>query len=193
MSAHEQASRKSNNSKGFAGLSSMVSDVKPPQPTVDTPREAKPKAASTEAKGESGTTQRTDGASTGLYQSNQPVDTGWWKAPAAIAVVLAVLWVLAHSDDSSNVRPTEERPPVGRYQVLTGAQLRWCAAESIRITAQETIVNQYDDDAVNRFNYYVEDYNSRCGNFRYSGRSWTNAQAEIDKYRYVIEAEGRAR
>lgn len=90
-------------------------------------------------------------------------------------------------------RPTEDRPPVGRNNVLAGAQLRYCVAEQIRVDAAEKVVNNYIETHVDRFNAMVGDYNSRCGEFRYRQGSLQGAERAMEPYRSQLEQEGRGR
>ncbi len=90
-------------------------------------------------------------------------------------------------------RPTEERPPTGRNNVLAGAQLRYCVAEQIRVDAAEKVVNNYIEAHVDRFNAMVGDYNSRCGEFRYRQGSLQSAERAMEPFRVQLEQEGRSR
>ena len=60
-----------------------------------------------------------------------------------------------------------QKPAIGRNQVLGVAQIRYCKTEKIRIEAFESVINNAYDHEVDRFNGIVNDYNSRCGEFRY--------------------------
>jgi len=51
--------------------------------------------------------------------------------------------------------------------VLGVAQIRYCKTEKVRIDAFENVINNAYDHEVDRFNRIVNDYNSRCGEFRY--------------------------
>lgn len=90
-------------------------------------------------------------------------------------------------------RPTEERPPIGTNNVLNYAQLRYCLAEDIRIGAAQTVVNNYIESDVDRFNAMVADYNSRCGQFRYRRGSLESARSDVERLRLTLQAEGRRR
>ncbi len=52
-------------------------------------------------------------------------------------------------------------------------------------------LNTYVETDVNRFNAMVQDYNSRCSDFRY--REGTLESGEAERRRYILEAEGRRR
>ena len=83
---------------------------------------------------------------------------------------------------------------VGVDQVLYGPQIRYCVHEKIRLDAAERVVDSYDGDSVDRFNAMVNDYNSRCGSFRY--RAGTLEPIEREKQNQYVasfEAQGRSR
>lgn len=90
-------------------------------------------------------------------------------------------------------RPTEDKPPVGRDNVLSSGQIRYCLAEKVRIDAAEGVINNYIAADVNRFNGYVHDYNSRCGAFQYRQGALESARRDIEPYRGQLQAEGHSR
>jgi peptidoglycan hydrolase-like protein with peptidoglycan-binding domain len=90
-------------------------------------------------------------------------------------------------------RLNEDKPLVGKNNVLTTAQIRYCLAEKIRLDASEAGVNKYVDSEVERFNGYVGDYNGRCGEFRYRQGELESARVDVEPYRDQLEAEGRNR
>ena len=90
-------------------------------------------------------------------------------------------------------RPSESKPSVGRNNVLSIAEIRYCLAEKIRLDAAETVLNNYSDSDVDRFNAYVNDYNSRCGEFRYRQGALESARRDVNPYSSQLQAEGRGR
>lgn len=140
-----------------------------------------------------------------------------------IVAVIGVIWLVNQSDDNSSSRstyspppsstsvaptparqqpaaqpqapsrPVEAQPSIGRNNVLSTAQIRYCLAEKIRLDAAETVLNNYADSDVDRFNGYVNDYNSRCGEFRYRQGALESAQRDVEPYRSQLQAEGRSR
>ncbi len=90
-------------------------------------------------------------------------------------------------------RPTEERPQEGKNLVLAVAQIRYCLAEDIRIEASKNAINDRSDDQINRYNMTIEDYNSRCGQYRYRTGALESARRDIEPYRTRLQAEGRSR
>ncbi len=91
-------------------------------------------------------------------------------------------------------RPIEDKPPIGRNNVLTSAQIKYCLAEKTRLDAAETVINnKYVDSDLGRFNKYVRDYNSRCGGSSYQADTLENAQRDVEPYRNQLQAEGRSR
>lgn len=214
---------KNKNAAGFAGLSSLVSDVEidtdapnpasaPPVSAKQEPPEEEQNSATNAKQG--GQTQPT--AQT--YQApTQPSDNSGWKWVLGIGAVIAVIWIAGsgnknqsspYSYSSSPSAPSysppaatpaapsrlsEELPPVGTNNVLSGAQLRYCLAEDIRLESAKTAVNNYIDSHVDRFNGMVSDYNSRCGQFRYRKGTLESARSEVERYRADLQAEGRGR
>jgi len=90
-------------------------------------------------------------------------------------------------------RPNEEKPPVGSNLVFSTAQIHYCLAEDIRMESAKSVVNNYVDSDVDRFNAMVADYNSRCGSFRYRSGALESARQEIEQYRSQLQSEGRSR
>lgn len=90
-------------------------------------------------------------------------------------------------------RPSEEKPPVGTDLVLSVPQIRYCAAEDIRLDAAKGVINNYVEAEVDRFNAMVADYNSRCGQFRYRRGALESAKSDIENVRALLQTEGRNR
>ena len=147
-----------------------------------------------------------------IYQSPaQPSggsSTGKWLL--GIAVVIGLIWLVNQSDSNRSSRPaystgtsstsvtpasrpTENKPLVGQNNVLSTAQLHYCLAEEIRLDAAKTVLNNYSTSDVNLFNRYINDYNSRCSNFRYRPGTLKSARRNVELYRGQLQAEGRSR
>lgn len=56
---------------------------------------------------------------------------------------------------------------VAQGAVLSIPEIRWCKRRQIDLEAIEGILNEERQKEVNAYNGIIEDYNSRCGNFRY--------------------------
>ena len=211
--------------KGFAGLSSMVSDVD--DVVVSTPKQSQkatsePTSKQSAEKSQQAKQTQTRPASQTYQEPAQPSggsSAGKWLL--GIAVVIGLIWIANQSDNNrpskptyypgtpstsrapagqpaiaqpqASSRPSESKPSVGRNNVLSTAQIRYCLAEKIRLDAAETVLNNYSDSDVDRFNGYVNDYNSRCGEFRYRQGSLESARRDVDPYRSQLQAEGRGR
>lgn len=182
--------------KGFAGLSSLVSDVDttPPAPAPKKePAAAAPSAghpSSQPAQPQPQPSQRQ------TYQEPAQPSSGGssgGKWVLGIAAVMGVLWLIGQSDKNTTSpapaysppahstapsyapppqpqapsRPVETKPPVGQDLVLSREQIRYCLAEDIRIDGAKSALNNYIDADVDRFNAMVGDYNSRCSSFKY--------------------------
>lgn len=90
-------------------------------------------------------------------------------------------------------RFTEAMPSVGTNNVLNSAEIRYCIAESIRIDGANSAVDNYDQGSVDRFNRMVNNYNSRCGQYRYRSGALESAKSAVEPYRSSLMAEGRRR
>lgn len=181
--------------KGFAGLSSLVSDVDTSPPAAKKePAIATPSAACQAQQSAQPQPQSPEAASNTYQEHPQP---SFWssegKGLLGIAAVIGVLWLIGQSHKSTTSpvvahtppaqsaapsytppaqlqapsRPVETMPPVGQNLVFSREQIRYCLAEDIRLGAAKSAVNNYIDADVDRFNAMVADYNNRCSSFQY--------------------------
>jgi hypothetical protein len=88
---------------------------------------------------------------------------------------------------------TEQVPPIGTKLSLGPAEIRYCLSEDIRLEAARLVVNAYSESRISRFNAMVNDYNSRCGSFRYRSGTLESAKADVERNRSALEAQGRSR
>lgn len=188
--------------KGFAGLSLMVSDV---DAAVTHAEEERPEPTPNDAPaGGSGPAPQPasepEPSREPYQQAAQPAggsSAGKWLL--GIGAVIGVIWLLSESGNTyypsaqPPSRPTEERPPVGTNLVHGPAQLRYCLAEHIRLDAAQGALNNYEASDVGGFNAMVVDYNSRCGEFRYRRSSLESAKSDVERFRQMLESEGRSR
>jgi hypothetical protein len=239
--ATEEENGKQDKGKGFAGLSSMVSDVEATIASIPKPRaESAENASPSNHQSREANRKEQHRPATQPYEApTQPSrgsSAGKWLV--GITLVVGLFWLISElgnnrtfnpaSSPSSSpspsvvpappsgfvtldpreldaveqpattqsevpIRPNEEVPPVGRNHVIFAAQIRYCLAEKIRLDAADTVLNNYSDSEINRFNAFVDDYNSRCGEFRYRSGALERARRDIEPYRGQIQAEGRGR
>ena len=78
------------------------------------------------------------------------------------------------------------KPPVGRNNVLSVAQIRWCLREGIRIETLRSLTTT--NAKVDQFNAIVVNHNSRCGSFRYRRGTLERARREVEQMRSQIVA-----
>ena len=225
VNVDNEEEKKQEDGKGFAGLSSMVSDVddvvegapKQSQKTHSQPPPEQPAPKSTQQ-----TQKTTTKPASQTYQTPAQPSGGssGGKWLIGIAVVIGLIWLANQSDNNRPSRstyspgsststtpasqpsiaqpqvpsrPSESKPSVGRNNVLSIAEIRYCLAEKIRLDAAETVLNNYSDSDVDRFNAYVNDYNSRCGEFRYRQGALESARRDVNPYSSQLQAEGRGR
>lgn len=85
---------------------------------------------------------------------------------------------------------SETPPPRYGSEALNKAQLRYCLKQSERISAARDFA--YTATQQGRFNAAVDDYNERCGQFRYSVSDKADVDAEILLERSRLSEQGRA-
>lgn len=116
--------------------------------------------------------------------------------PAAPAPDAAALAAQAAADAASAASATDESPPpVGSGLELEASQVRYCTFEKARLTALQGMVSDTNSAAIDGFNARVNDYNARCGSFRYRPSDLDAAQAVAvrDADRITAEAQTIAR
>ena len=212
--------QKKGKGRGFAGLSSLVSDVDttPPPAAKEEPAASAP---STERPAPQAAKPQPSQPHQTYQEPAQPSSSGssGGKWVMGIAAVIGVLWLIGQSDKSPTSpspaysppaqtatpsysppsepqapsRPQESMPPVGQDLVFSTAQIRYCLAEDIRLEGAKSVINNYIDSDVDRFNAMVADYNSRCGSFRYRSGALESARRDIEPYRSQLQSEGRSR
>jgi hypothetical protein len=101
------------------------------------------------------------------------------------------LYNVLKSDETPSL--TESKPAVGRGLVLNASQIYYCLAEGARIDANKLTMNNYETSSLYKYNFTVDDYNSRCSEYRYKDYSMDLAKKAFNANRYIIESEGRGR
>ena len=247
--ALEEEHKKKGDLKGFAGLSSMVTNVDLTSAKDSKPPQRAKSVTSTEGTRTSSRPTNEESAKPASQANQSPSPTrskysGPMVAIVFVVVVYVLMWAIfgSHKEQSYNAsnspsdkpsslapastpipvqipaakvsvpskvvvpvekpsaaktvatsRPTEIQPSVGRNNILSVAEIRYCLAEKIRLDAGETVIDNYVASDVDRFNRYGTDYNSRCGEYRYRVGVLESAQADVEPYRAQFQAEGRIR
>lgn len=130
---------------------------------------------------------------------SETLPSGLAKIAVAAAGFAGVVWLSSIPNQQSPAlivtKPTsvEDVPPVSTGDAFSRSQIRYCLSEEIRIEGARSALDQYRPHEVDRFNRMVDDYNGRCGNFRYSSGSLDNLRTEVEADRIRLQAEGAAR
>lgn len=82
---------------------------------------------------------------------------------------------------------------MGTGLVLSSPQIRYCLSEDIRLEAMRQYSNVYSQRAIYAFNLAVNDYNSRCGSFRYRSGALESVRRDVEAKRGELHAQGAAR
>lgn len=125
----------------------------------------------------SSTSPRINPPSSTSPRINQPAPATSVPAPAAAPAVPTLEY---------------ERPPVGRDLALSVSQIRYCKREKIRLEAIDAVINAKSNYEIDRFNALVEDYNSRCANYRYRRGDLERVEREIGSLRSSIIAAAQS-
>lgn len=205
----EEQGKGESKGKGFAGLSSLVSDVDatPPPAAKKEPSGATGASTNTGPSPPQAAQPQPQPSPRRTYQEPPQPSPGFsgGKWVLGIAVVIGGLWLVSEANKKPSSpaptpqrlqvqsRPEETKPPVGQSLVFSTAQIRYCLAEDIRIEGAKSVLNNYSNSEVDRFNAMVDDYNSRCGSFRYRSGALESARRDIEPYRSQLQADGRSR
>jgi uncharacterized membrane protein (UPF0127 family) len=93
------------------------------------------------------------------------------------------------SSPNTSTAPTIVRPPTGTDLQFTQANLRYCALQSAMFDAARPLIAT--ETALQAFNAYVDDWNSRCSSYQYRKSDKSTVDAEVANQTTAIE--GRAR
>lgn len=209
--------QKKEEGKGFAGLSSLVSDVDTTPPPA--PKKEPAAAAPSTGRPAPQPTQPQPSQRQTYQEPAQPSSgSSGGKWVLGIAAVIGVLWLIGQSKKNTSSpassysppaqtatssyspppakpqapsRRAESKPPVGQDLVFSRDQIAYCVAEDIRIEGAKSAVNNYSDSDVDRFNTMVADYNSRCSSFRYRKGALEGVRSSIEPYRSQLYSEGQ--
>jgi hypothetical protein len=97
------------------------------------------------------------------------------------------------SQPSAPAKSPESMPPAGTDLVLNSGNLHYCLAEQVRVDAAEAHLAKRDHYSITRFNENVDDYNSRCAQFKYRHSDMDKAQSWIEEERSALVSEGEER
>ncbi|QQO19088.1 hypothetical protein JJB98_03755 [Bradyrhizobium diazoefficiens] len=84
----------------------------------------------------------------------------------------------------------ETMPSAGTGLALTRANIRYCAFQRVRIEAARPLIQAGAQSQP--FSAAVDDYNSRCSDYRYRQSDKDAVDADLLGRRYSLESEGRA-
>lgn len=157
----DPGSNKDSAPRGFAGLSSLASDVAVPDPIPQPAKESSPAPSRTQSESEAHHKPRNDAASGYQIPPQTGASGGSAKWLWGIGIAIAVIWAIAQSDNKPRPQPPvaiqglatqttpaptveakEAKPPVGSTNVLSAAQIQYCLAEDIRLDAAKAAVDR---------------------------------------------------
>jgi len=173
-----------NQGRGFGGFGNMVSDVSDLAPRAtpspaDDDEDYAPSIPTTPPK-----------------QSTAPLTK---KGVIILLVVVGGIIGLVALNDSkksggsqtyTQPQPQESVPAVGKDNILSASEIRYCSAQNIRLDGAQTVIDHESQYAIDSFNSMIADYNSRCSSYRYQQRVLGAVKAEVESKRQQYFAEG---
>lgn len=131
-----------------------------------------------------------NGGSTGPQTSSyRPPPSSSNTAPTWIQPTAPSQTVAPPSQKSESFNAGETIPAVGTGLALTRANIRYCTFQRVRLEAARPLVQAGQGQ---RFSAAVDDYNSRCSDFRYRPSDKSAVDDELRLNRSTLESEGRA-
>jgi hypothetical protein len=86
---------------------------------------------------------------------------------------------------------SEVRPDTLYKLFLDANEIAYCLAEDLRISTVKPLINRRSDAEIAGFNDKAEDFNGRCGEFKYQKSDMNEAQAYLESHRSQIVREAR--
>lgn len=80
-------------------------------------------------------------------------------------------------------------PAGGPNQILSQGEIKYCLAERVRLEAMQGMLDNTQDAHITNFNFRVDDFNSRCSNYRYREADMVRARSEIDGMRGTLRTQ----
>lgn len=80
-------------------------------------------------------------------------------------------------------------PPAGSNRVYSQPEIAYCLGEQIRLETMERLISPESEVQERNFSAFLEDYKSRCLNYRYDPRVLQMARQEIESVRSRIMAQ----
>jgi hypothetical protein len=93
---------------------------------------------------------------------------------------------------ATSLPEAEEKPPAAQGVQLSAAQIRYCLAQGIRLQGASRVVNTASQAEATRFLNLSDDYEPRCGNYRFAPDMMHSVKEEVEARRAVLEYEGAA-
>lgn len=88
-----------------------------------------------------------------------------------------------------NTNDLETRPPVGRGLLLNRSQVRYCIFQGQRLEKIRALTDK--NHQVKRFNGLIDDFNTRCSNYRYRSGVLGSIQREANEKSTEFQADAK--
>lgn len=108
---------------------------------------------------------------------------------AAAAAAAASEAAAPYADDAGGSQIETPPAPYQTYRTVSVSELRYCKRQKARLEAVQS--DQMSNPQIDRFNSAIEDYNSRCGSFRYRESDMDTVNREMASDQANIRAEAQ--
>jgi len=98
----------------------------------------------------------------------------------------------APSDPASSNYSSESKPDIGRGNILSEGEIRYCISEGIRLEAARAAIDKTNNHQIERFNTLIDDFNGRCSNYKYRQSDYDRAQQASSSEREMLVTQGEA-
>ena len=206
----------SHESKGFAGIISMVSNLEEIKQETRDDSNVK-RSVNTDGNEKSDPQVLSDEERRPIARiprMHRPSKTPWFLWVIGIVCIVWLISNIAQYNSSPSTqsenrsatkpsstesssgftsRPVESRPPISESNLHSIEELQYCLAEEIRLNGADSSVNSYIESDINRYNAMVDDYNSRCASYRYYRTDFERARKAVERFRVQYYNEGKTR
>ncbi len=123
-----------------------------------------------------------------------PSNRGTYQAPTPRATTPRVVTPRVTSPrtatpSSTQIATQESIPPIGQGLTLNRSQVRYCVFQGKRLDSMRSLANT--NRQINRFNGLIDDFNSRCANYRYRSGVLSSIEREAASKANALRAEAQ--
>lgn len=121
--------------------------------------------------------------------ASRPSYSGMKYAPPSTSATRPSTPSASPAPSPSELSQPMKPPNAGANQILSQGEIKYCLAERVRLEAMNGVLDDTRSAHITNFNVRVDDFNSRCANYRYREADMTRARSEIDGMRAMLRSQ----